>query len=306
MEEKELLLPEHAGERLDTALSSALGVSRSRAQELIGQGLVLIDGSPSGKSHRLTGVELITVRPPLEKEYGLEAQPIPLSIIYQDKDIAVISKQAGLVVHPAAGHRDGTLVNALLHALPDLGLVGDEVRPGIVHRLDRDTSGLMVVAKHQEALGLLQGMVRRRDIRRRYLALINGAPKSTAGTIDAPVGRDPRDRKRMAVTEEGREALTNFEVLQALNGYSLVEVELITGRTHQIRVHFAYIGHPVAGDRVYGRQTQKDRTEGLRRQFLHAWRLEFLQPLTGEPLSFKDPLPADLAVVLEALGGSLP
>ncbi len=306
METVRLRLPEHAGERLDIAVSAALGLSRSRVQELIQRELVLVEGRAVGKSHRLTGNETITVTNPPEKEYGLEPQPIPLRMIYQDPDIAVVSKQAGLVVHPAAGHRDGTMVNALLHALPDLGLIGDEVRPGIVHRLDRDTSGLMVVAKHERSLARLQGMVRRREIKRRYLALIEGAPSSAAGTIDAPVGRDPRDRKRMAVTGEGKDALTDFSVLQRLSGYSLVEVELVTGRTHQIRVHFAHIGHPVAGDRVYGRQSGKNVPDGLERQFLHAWRLDLTQPLTGEPLSFTDPLPPDLSGVLRALGGLPP
>lgn len=303
---RELRLPDHAGERLDSALSETLGVSRSRVQQSMLQGLIKVGGAEVGKSYRLIGNETISVLPLPEKAYRMEAQPIPLHIVFQDADIAVVSKQAGLVVHPAAGHLDGTLVNALLYALPDLGKVGEEVRPGIVHRLDRDTSGLMVVAKHEEALVRLQAMVKRREVKRWYLALLHGTPPSTSGTIDAPVGRDQRDRKKMAVTGDGRPAVSHFKLLEALPGYSLVEVELVTGRTHQIRVHFSHIGHPVAGDRVYGRLGEKDRLPGLDRQFLHAWRLDFEHPLNHEPLSFKDPLPDDLAKVLKNLGGTNP
>jgi 23S rRNA pseudouridine1911/1915/1917 synthase len=303
---KELRLPDHAGERLDSALSAALEISRSRVQESMRQGLIRVGGIAVGKSYRLIGNEIIEVLPFPENSYRMEAQPIPLRIVFQDQDIAVVSKQPGLVVHPAAGHHDGTLVNALLYALPDLGKVGEEVRPGIVHRLDRDTSGLMVVAKHEDALVRLQAMVKRREVKRWYLALLHGMPPSVSGTIDAPVGRDQRDRKKMAVTGEGKPAITHFKLLESLPGYSLVEVELVTGRTHQIRVHFSHIGHPVAGDRVYGRFGEKDRLPGLARQFLHAWRLDFDHPLKNKPLSFTDPLPDDLAEVLEYLGGTSP
>lgn len=299
-------LGDHAGERLDTALAAVLGVSRSRVQEMMDQGLIEVDGGRAAKSHRVGGDETVTILPCPEKEYRVGAEDIPVRIVYQDADIAVISKQPGLVVHPAAGHADGTLVNALLHALPDLGRVGDEIRPGIVHRLDRDTSGLMVVAKHEEAFVRLQEMVRQRAITRRYLALVHGTPPSASGTIDAPVGRDPRERKKMAVTGDGRPAVTHFDVLQTMPGYSLVEVELVTGRTHQIRVHFAHLGHPVAGDAVYGRHGSKGTVPGLGRQFLHAWRLELDHPLTGKPLCFRDPLPDDLSEVLEKLGGITP
>lgn len=306
MDGRVLKLGEHAGERLDSALSAALGISRSRVQEMMERGLIEVDGGRAGKSYRLSGPETVTILPFPEREYRVEAEDIPVRIIFQDSDIAVVSKQPGLVVHPAAGHADGTLVNALLHALPDLGRVGDEIRPGIVHRLDRDTSGLMVVAKHETAFARLQEMVRQREIKRRYLALVHGTPPSVSGTIDAPVGRDPRDRKKMAVTAGGRTAVTHFDVLQVLTAFSLVEVELVTGRTHQIRVHFSHLGHPVAGDRAYGVHGSKGAVPGLERQFLHAWRLEFGHPLTAEPLSFKDPLPPDLSTVLAALGGTQP
>ncbi len=306
MEPLTLRLPGHAGERLDSAVSSATGISRVRVQEMILQGQVLVEGRPAGKSYRLSGAEAIVVTLPEERDHGPRPQPIPITIVYQDRDMAVVSKQAGLVVHPAAGHRDGTLVNALLHALPDLEPAGGGDRPGIVHRLDRDTSGLLVVAKREESFEALKSMVRRREMERRYLALIEGSPDSRAGTIDAPLGRDPRDRRRTAVVGDGREAVTHFRVLDRLEGYTLVEAELVTGRTHQIRVHFAHIGHPVAGDRVYGRRGGGGIPGGLERQFLHAWRLDFRQPLTGEELSFTDPLPPDLAPVLEALGGRAP
>ncbi len=306
MEKRVLKLGEYAGERLDKALSAALGISRSRVQEMMEQGLIEVDSGRAGKSYRLAGPETVTVLPHPERAYRIEAEDIPVRIIFQDSDIAVVSKQPGLVVHPAAGHPGGTLVNALLHALPDLGRVGEEIRPGIVHRLDRDTSGLMVVAKHEVAFIRLQEMVRQREIKRRYLALVHGTPPSSSGTIDAPVGRDPRDRKKMAVTGGGRPAVTHFDVLQALPGFSLVEVELVTGRTHQIRVHFSQLGHPVAGDSVYGSHGTKGEVPGLQRQFLHAWRLELDHPLTAVRLSFNDPLPADLSSVLVSLGGTVP
>ncbi len=290
-----------AGMRLDVALSSRLGISRNRAQEMIRRGLVEVDGRRAKKDHRLVGTEVVSVMPFPEEKSSLTPTPIPLRIVYEDDDVAVVSKQAGLVVHPAAGHRDDTLVNALLHALPDLGSLGGEVRPGIVHRLDRDTSGLMVVAKNEPTLTRLQEAVRSREVKRFYMALAHGCFPASAGTIDAPVGRDRRDRKRMAVIEEGRRAVTHYRVLESMGDLTLLELELETGRTHQIRVHLSHIGHPVAGDPVYGKGSRDRRRLGLERQFLHAWRLSFPHPSDGRQMDFRDGLPEDLQEVLERL-----
>jgi 23S rRNA pseudouridine1911/1915/1917 synthase len=287
--------------RLDHALAMHLGISRSRVQEMVRRGLVELDGRPAEKDHRVTGKEEVSVLPLPQEEAVLKPAPIPLRIVYQDGDIAVVSKQPGLVVHPAAGHPDDTLVNALLHALPDVGFMGGEVRPGIVHRLDRDTSGLMVVAKNEKAMQRLQEMVRRREVKREYLALVHGSLPGTSGTIDAPVGRNPRDRKKMAVTEGGRRAVTHYRVRETIGAFTLVEAELETGRTHQIRVHFSHIGHPVAGDGVYGRGARDRRELGLERQFLHAWRLSFPHPSGEGEIGLEDPLPADLQEALERL-----
>lgn len=300
--EERIILAGSAGKRIDIALAEYLGVSRSRVQRLISEGYVLVDGSTTSRHHRLSGEEVISLLPRPEKEYALMPQEIPLKVIYEDEDILVLSKQAGLVVHPAAGHPDGTLVNALLHAIPDLGEIEGEVRPGIIHRLDRDTSGLMVVAKNERSLHILQKMVRERGVKRWYLTLVHGIPPTSAGTIEAPIGRDPKDRKRMAVIEQGKPAITNFHVIETLDRFSLLEVELVTGRTHQIRVHLAYIGYPVAGDQVYGRRSGETPLN-LSRQFLHAHHLLFSHPMTGEMMDFYDPLPPDLQSVLGKLRG---
>ena len=293
------------GERLDRFVSRLTGLTRTRVQRLISVGAVRVDGSMLHKNHHLRTGERVEVRVPEPEEGGPAPQDIPISIIYQDGELAVIDKPAGLVVHPAAGHRDGTLVNALLHALDDLSGIGGVQRPGIVHRLDRDTSGLMVVAKNDLSHVRLQEMVQDRSLKRYYLALVHGVPATRLGTIAAPVGRDPRDRKRMAVTAAGgRPATTNFRVERAFDGCALLEVELVTGRTHQIRVHLAHIGHPVAGDAEYGVQGSLERELGLKRQFLHAYRLAFPHPISGEELAFEAPLPEDLKEALGKLDAS--
>ncbi len=301
MEERELTLPDYAGKRIDVALSEYLQISRNQIHRLIEEGRVQVEGKRISKNYRLTGNEIVKVSPRNEINQGLIPQDIPVKILFQDGDLLIVSKPAGLVVHPAAGHPRGTLINALLYRVPELKNITGEGRPGIVHRLDRDTSGLMVVARNERSFSLLQQMVKERRLKRWYLALIHGTPPTSEGLIDAPIGRDARDRKKMAVTEKGRPAMTAFKVKELLGDYSLVEVELITGRTHQIRVHFAYIGFPVAGDLVYGRWTDKDRALGIERQFLHAYRLSFPHPLTGETLSFEEPLPEDLASALLSL-----
>jgi 23S rRNA pseudouridine1911/1915/1917 synthase len=279
-------------ERLDRAVAGRPEVgSRAAAERLIAAGAVLVDGEPRLKSHRLEGGEEVVVRLP-EAAPALEAESMDLDVAWEDEHLLVVDKPAGIVVHPARGHDEGTLVHGLL-ALDAAG--GDEDRPGIVHRLDRDTSGLLVVARSDEAHARLQDLIRRREVDRRYLALVRGAPRSRTGRIDAPIGRDRVDRMRHSLdTATPREAVTRFEVLELLGPRTLLEVSLETGRTHQIRVHLAAIELPVCGDRSYGVAGDL----GLERQFLHAARLAFAHPFTGERVDVESPLPDDLAAAL--------
>jgi 23S rRNA pseudouridine1911/1915/1917 synthase len=253
---------------------------------------VLVDGRARAKSHRLEGGEEVAFEPP-EPERGLEAEELPVRIAYEDDHLLVVDKPAGIVVHPAPGHATGTLVHGLLDRVG-----GGEApeRPGIVHRLDRDTSGLLVVARTEEAYRGLRNLVRRRELERRYKALVRGRPQSWRGRIEAPIGRDRHDPTRMSLdTDTPRDAVTHFEVEQLLDGLALLDVRLETGRTHQIRVHLAAIGLPVVGDPVYG---VRDSRAELGRQFLHAWRLAFPHPLSGEPVEVESPLPPDLQAAL--------
>ncbi len=286
------------GERLDRFLAQRLpGLSRSRLQALIRQGRVTANGlagKPSLRLKRGDGVEVV-VPPPEPVEMAPEA--MPLEVVYQDRDLLVVDKPAGLTVHPGPGHPSHTLVNALLALCTDLSGIGGELRPGIVHRLDKDTSGLMVVAKHDAAHQSLSRQLKERLVQKRYLALVVGTPHPAQGVIEAPVGRDPHHRQRMAVVEGGRAAVTPYRVQEVLGEYALVEVRPTTGRTHQIRVHMAFLGHPLVGDQVYSRR----RVPFLERQFLHACFLAFEHPMTGERLEFTSPLPADLAGALAAL-----
>jgi 23S rRNA pseudouridine1911/1915/1917 synthase len=264
--------------------------TRSVAERLLAAGNVLVDGSARPKSHRLGGGEELEVVVP-EPE-ALEAEELSLAIAYEDEHLLVVDKPAGLVVHPAGGHRSGTLAHGLL-ALGAAG--GDPERPGIVHRLDRDTSGLLVVARSEEAHARLSRAIRDREVDRRYLALVRGEPRSRTGRITAPIGRDRRDRTRHSLdTETPREAVTWFEVRERLGERALLDVRLETGRTHQIRVHLEAVELPVSGDPVYG----VARDLGLERQFLHADRLSLEHPFSGEHVAFESPLPADLAVAL--------
>lgn len=290
-----------AGERLDKFLADALPhLSRAIAQRLIKDGEVTVDGRPVKPSYKVEAGDTVNVNiPPPAPAEAVPAPDIPVDILYQDADVVVINKTAGLVVHPAHGHTDDTLVNALLAHIPDLKGVGGVQRPGIVHRLDRDTSGLLLVAKHDQAQHALQAQFKARTVRKVYLALLEGQLTTPRGRIDAPIGRDPRDRKRMAVVADGRPAQTDFVVLENLVDTTLVEVDLLTGRTHQIRVHFTSLGHPVVGDRVYGRQKARP---GADRQALHAWRLAFDLPGTGQRVEFTAPLPDDLRALLVSLG----
>jgi 23S rRNA pseudouridine1911/1915/1917 synthase len=277
-----------AGERLDRFLAGIAG-SRAAAERLLVSGSVLVDGTARSKSHRLAGGEEVEIAE-LEEAAPVEEAPLELRIAYEDEHLAVVDKPAGLVVHPGAGHATGTLAQGLS------GLVGgDPERPGIVHRLDRDTSGLLVVARSEEGYEGLQRLVRKHGLEREYVALVRGRPRSRSGRIEAPIGRDRRDPTRHSLdTDTPRDAVTHFEVVELLPRHALLRVRLETGRTHQIRVHLAAIGLPVAGDPLYGTSEP-----GLRRQFLHAARLAFTHPVTEVWIDAESPLPPDLEAALE-------
>jgi 23S rRNA pseudouridine1911/1915/1917 synthase len=288
---------ESAGERLDRFLATLPEIgSRTVAERLVGDGGVRVDGRARSKSYRLEGGEELEFEPPPPPKSGLEPEAMDLDVRYEDEHLLVVDKPAGVVVHPAPGHATGTLVHGLL-AL-DVGGGEEPDRPGIVHRLDRDTSGLLVVARSPEAHRRLQELVRGRVVTREYLALVVGRPRSWRGTIDAPIGRDRHDPLRHSLdTDTPRDAITHFEVDELFPRHALLRVRLETGRTHQIRVHLAAIELPVAGDPLYGRPGEL----GLGRQFLHAARLAFLHPLTGAEIDVTSPLPADLEAALATL-----
>lgn len=277
------LTAEESGQRLDKYLAGEMtDLSRSRIKELVQAGEILVNGKKSKVSYKVQKDDLIQVIVlPLEP-LKLEAENIPLDIVYEDKDVIVVNKPQGMVVHPAAGHPSHTLVNALLYHTRDLADSPEGFRPGIVHRIDKDTSGLLMVAKNAAARESLEKQLAAKSNKRQYLAIVHGNFAEEEGTIDAPIGRNPKDRKQMAVVEKGKSAVTHFKVLEQYQGYSLVECQLETGRTHQIRVHMAYIGHPLAGDPLYGPR----KTLPGHGQFLHAKTLGFEQPSTGEWLEF--------------------
>ena len=292
---------EDAGARLDAFLAAHLPeLSRSRAASLVQEGCVLVNGRPASKSCRLTGGETLELRLPEQPaETELTAQNIPLDVVYEDEDVIVVNKPAGLVVHPAPGHPDGTLVNALLYHCGDsLSGIGGEKRPGIVHRIDRDTSGLIIAAKNDAAHAFLSAQLSDHTLARTYECLVTGSLKQDSGTVDAPIGRHPADRKKMAVVPGGRRAVTHWEVVARYPGVTHVRCRLETGRTHQIRVHMAYIGHPILGDTVYG---AKKPVPGLTGQCLHATGLRFLHPRTGETVELHCPLPEEFTRMLEKL-----
>ena len=295
--------PELAGQRLDAALAKLEPtLSRAQLRRLIEQGAVTVSGEVVKPAHRLRAGERIAGAVPDAQPTALEPEALPLAILYQDADVVVIDKPAGLVVHPAPGHGGGTLVNALLHHCRDLSGVGGELRPGIVHRLDKDTSGVLVAAKNDAAHRSLAAQFKAHSVLREYLALVRGAPRAASGTVEAPIGRHPIDRKRMSTrTRRGRAAVTHYRVEEHLRGASLLRVRLETGRTHQVRVHLASIGLPVLGDPVYGGAHALGAGLGLARQALHAAVLGFTHPTSGERLRFESPLPADMARALEAL-----
>ncbi len=285
--------------RLDRFLARVLPqLSRSYLQKLIFQGYVRIDGQTARASRRLSETDTVTVSLP-----SLPAEPvaeqIPVTVIYEDKDLVVVDKPAGLTTHPAPGHPDHTLVNAILARCPDISTTGDLMRPGIVHRLDKDTSGLIAIARNDFAREYLVAQFKNRTVSKIYLVLVRGRLSPKQGLIEAPIGRDTRHRRRMAIVERGKEASTRYQVREYIGNHTLVEVSPITGRTHQIRVHLSAIGYPVIGDPVYG-----TRWPHLDRQFIHAYRLGFRLPSNEEYREFTSPLPADLEQALDCLRGA--
>ena len=294
-----------AGQRLDVFVARASGLSRARVRTLIDGGAVLVGGHPQKPRHAVHTGDQVTLTVPEPEPLALTPEPIPLDILYEDEALVVLNKPAGLVVHPGAGRATGTLVHALLAHCRELPGIGGVERPGIVHRLDRDTSGVMVVAKSEAAHASLSAQFKSRAVRKRYLALVHGVMRQDAGRIEAAIGRREQDRKRMGVrVQGGREARTAYRVLRRYPAMTLVEASLETGRTHQIRVHLAHIGHPVFGDTTYGgrRERQSEASGRLRgqRQMLHAWRLGFRHPRTGAWLEFTAPIPEDFAALLGA------
>ena len=290
---------EHAGVRLDAFLSADGALTRSQAARLIAEGRVRVNGKPAAKSARLSGGETVTVDVPQLRETALPPQDIPLDVVYEDDDVIVVNKPTGLVVHPAPGHPDGTLVNALLHHCGDsLSGIGGEKRPGIVHRIDRDTSGLIIAAKNDAAHLALSAQLKDHSLSRTYECLVTGNMKQDSGTVDAPIGRSSADRKKMAVVPTGRRAVTHWEVVARYPGVTHLRCRLETGRTHQIRVHMAYLGHPILGDTVYG---AKKPVPGLTGQCLHASGLRFVHPRTGEPVELHCPLPPEFTAMLQKL-----
>ena len=289
------------GERIDRAVALLTGWSRADVQVLLARDAIVVDGRPVGKSHRLVvGTVIEVLDGPAVAALPVADAGVAVDVRYADDDVVVIAKPAGLVVHSGAGHTEGTLVNGLLARFPEMAAVGDAPRPGIVHRLDRDTSGLLVAARSARGYESLVRQISTRTVDRRYVALVWGALSSPRGVIDAPIGRSTSRRTRMAVRESGKEARTEYEVRTTFDApvCALLDCRLETGRTHQIRVHLSAIGHPIVGDATYGGARE---TIELDRPFLHAARLAFDQPATGERLQFEEPLPAELTEVLEQL-----
>ena len=300
-----MLIPEGSSPaRADRWATDLSGLSRSHVQKLIVDGRLTLDGQPVKSNNLVGGGATLELRIPPPAPATPIAQPeIEVDVVYEDDDLLIVDKPAGLVVHPSPGHDAGTLVNALLgrgEPLAPGGIAGVQ-RPGIVHRLDRDTSGLLMVARSDAAQASLQAQLKARRIKKTYLALVQGSVAAAVGRIEAPVGRDPGRRTRMAVTQNGRPSTTGYRVRERFDGWTLLELDLVTGRTHQIRVHLEAIGHPVAGDPMYGNGSSRRGPDALGRLFLHAWRLELTSPSTGRLIRAEAPLPPALEAVLASL-----
>ncbi len=291
-----------AGQRLDKAALSLIEVSRSFAAKLINDGHILVNGEIKKTSYLVCEGDIITAEIPESKSADITPQDVPIDIVYEDEYIIVINKQRDLVVHPSAGHEDMTLVNGLLFHCDDIKGIGAEQRPGIVHRIDKDTTGLLVIAKNDEAMKSLSEQIAQRKAKRKYKALVEGIVKEN-GYVEAEIGRSKNDRKKQAVVKGGRYAKTNYSIEKVFEKHTLLDVALDTGRTHQIRVHMAYINHPVVGDKLYGYKKQKFALDG---QLLHAYSLEFAHPHTGETMEFSAPLPDDFRRILDILENRQP
>lgn len=307
MSESVTVTAESVGTRADVFVSEHFGVTRTAAARLLFEGAATVNGKNAEKNLKLRENDVVSVDIPPVKETETVAEDIPLSIIYEDDDIAVIDKPKGMVVHPAAGNEEGTLVNALLfHMGERLSGIGGERRPGIVHRIDKDTSGLLVIAKNDFAHNILSEGLKYHSIDREYMALAVGNFKNDGATVNKPIGRNPRDRKKMAVVADGREAITHYTVCERFDGFTLLAVKLETGRTHQIRVHMASVGHPLAGDTVYGggnTKFEKQNVNLFSGQALHAYRLTLTHPRTEEKMTFESPLPQYFEQILGKLRG---
>jgi 23S rRNA pseudouridine1911/1915/1917 synthase len=300
-------VPDGTAGRIDRFVADATGLSRSHVQKLISDGRLTVDGVPVRANALVAAGSEVRLDVPRPTSLDLAPAPdIPLRIVYEDDDLLIVDKPAGLVVHPSPGHHDGdTLVNALLARAggSEYGGIAGVARPGIVHRLDRDTSGLLMVAKHDAAQQSLMAQLKARRVRKTYQALVAGNVAAAVGRIEAPVGRDPKHRTRMAVVPDGRPSVTGYRVRERFTGWTLLELDLVTGRTHQIRVHLDGIGHPVAGDPLYGTGTSRRGPDGLHRLFLHAWRLELAAPGDGHLIRATAPLPDELEAALDGLRG---
>jgi 23S rRNA pseudouridine1911/1915/1917 synthase len=299
-----VVVPAGSPSRVDRVVADVTGLSRSHVQRLIAEGRLTAAGTALRANAMVNpGAELVLDVPP-PTPVDLAPEPgIPVDVVYEDDDLLIVHKPAGIVVHPSAGHAGGTLVNALLGraGVEAYGGIAGVRRPGIVHRLDRDTSGLLMVAKHDAAQASLMAQLKARRVKKTYLALVHGSVAAAVGRIEAPIGRDPRHRTRMAVVPDGRPATTGYRVRERFADWTLLELDLVTGRTHQIRVHLDAIGHPIAGDPVYGTGTSRRGPDGLSRLFLHAWRLEFVSPSSDRLIRAEAPLPAELETPLDGL-----
>ncbi|WJY28799.1 RluA family pseudouridine synthase [Sporosarcina trichiuri] len=289
---------ETAGERIDKALTAAnLDWSRTLIQQWVKEGIVLVNGSTVKANYKVKDGDVLTVDEPEPEELDIPAEDLDLDIVYEDKDVLVVNKPSGMVVHPAPGHTTGTLVNGLMYHCDDLSGINGVMRPGIVHRIDKDTSGLLMVAKNDKAHASLVDQLVAKSVTRVYTALVHGHIPHDNGTIDAPIGRNPKDRQSMAVENNGKNAVTHFKVLERFGDFTLVECRLETGRTHQIRVHMKYIGHPLAGDPKYG----PEKTIEFDGQALHAGTLGFVHPVSGEYMEFETPLPENYRQLLDEM-----